>query len=146
MSELKGWHTDEKVNYSQGENGINTLIPDGKTFSNAPAIIYANAVYKERYDWKQKPSTLASFIDDDKATFRKRHKDIEIDELTPITTADGQTLKTFAFLRPADKNWDCVAYGEEEGYYLVFALSATSEDAYRSILPVFQDLVSRYKS
>jgi len=146
LPDLSGWHSDQDENLSMGENGANVLIPDGKTFKGAPAIIYANAVYKERYDWKHKPSTLASFIEDDKATFRKRHKDIEIDELAPITTADGQTLKTFAYLLPSGKTSECVAYGEEDGYYLLFVLSADSEDAYRSTLPVFQALITRYKS
>jgi len=143
LPELKGWHTDQKVNYSQGGNGINALIPDGKTFSNAPAIIYAAATYKERYDWKHKvQSTLSSFIEDDKATF----KGADTAAIAPMKTADGQLLRSVTYFRPTDKTWECVDYGIEGDYYLTFVLSANSEEAYRETLPIFQDFVARYKS
>ena len=142
LPQLTGWHSDDAVNYSHGGNGMNALIPDGRTFGDAPAIIYAMATYKERYDWENNTkSTLDSFISDDKATF----KDAEVAEVAPLKTADGQTLRVFTYFRAKDKTWECVAYGIEDDDYLTFVLSANSEDAYKQNLPVFQDLISRYR-
>jgi len=121
---------------------VNALIPDGRTFSDAPAIIYAAAAYKKRYDWQHKTrSTLESFIADDKATFTKA----QTADVAPIQTADGQKLRVLTYFRPDDKVWECVAYGTEDDYYLTFVLTANSEEAYRQNLPVFQGLVGRYK-
>ena len=146
LPELTGWHGDNSLNFELGENGSNVLIPDSKTFSNAPAVIYARAIYIERYDWQFKTkSPLASFIADDQETFRKEHKDIIITEIAPLKTGDGQVLKVISYSRPADKNWECVAYGEEDGDYLMFVLSANSEAGYTEALPAYHDLIARYK-
>jgi hypothetical protein len=146
LPELKGWHNDSDMNFKLGDNGSNVLVPDGATFSDAPAVIYARAIYVKRYDFENNiKSTFESFIDDDKSAFRKRHPNIDLRELAPLKTADGQELKVVAFFRPSDKNWDCVAYGEEEGYYLMFVLSANSETAYSDTIPAYQDLIARYR-
>jgi hypothetical protein len=142
LPELNGWHGDKALNLKMGANGSNVLIPDGKTFSNAPAIIYARAIFIERYDWEFKnKSTLASFIADDQETFRK--EGAAISDAPVLKSGDGQELKAVSYTRP--KNWECVAYGLEDGYYLMFVLSANSEVGYNEALPIFQDLIARYK-
>ena len=143
---LTGWHGDPALNLKMGANGSNVLIPDGKTFSGAPAILYARAIYIARYDWQNKTqSTLASFIADDIETFRKEDPAVVIADAPPLTTADGQVLKVVSFARPDRKNWDCVAYGQEDGYYLMFVMSASSEAGYRDGLAALQTLVAAYK-
>lgn len=144
LPELRGWHGGGELNFKMGSNGSAVLIPDGRTFSDAPAVIYARAIYIERYDWQNKTkSTLASFIQDDKATFREEAPNTAITSAAPLTTGDGQPLEVAVFSRP--KSWDCVAYGKEDGYYLMFVMSANSEAAFQEAKPVFQDLVSRYR-
>ncbi len=142
LPELKGWHGDQTLNLKLGSNGSNVLIPDGQTFSGAPAIIYARAIYTERYDWEFKiKSTLSSFIADDQSTFRK--EGAAIADAPALTTGDGQVLTVVTYTKP--KNWECVAYGQEDGYYLMFVLSANSEAGYKDALPAYQDLIARYK-
>lgn len=142
LPELRGWHGDEALNLKLGSNGSNVLIPDGQTFSNAPAIIYARAIYAERYDWQNKTkSTLGSFIADDGESFQKGGAGIA--DAPMLKTGDGQELKVVTYTRP--KNWECVAYGEEDGHYLMFVLSANSEAGYKAALPIFQDLIARYR-
>lgn len=142
LPDLKGWKSDQSLNTQIGGNGSNVLIPEGKTFSNAPAIIYARAIYAKRYDEEFKiKSTLASFIADDQDTFRK--KGTKITEAAPITTADGQKLQVFTYSRP--NNWETVSYGEEDGNYLLFVISAQSENGHEQALPIYRDLISHYK-
>lgn len=146
LPEVKGWHGDGALNFKMGTNGSNVLIPDGKTFSDAPAILYARAIFIERYDWENKSkSTLASFIADDIETFLKEDPKVEVADAPPLTTQDGQTLKIVTFSRPGSKNWDCVAYGVEDGYYLMFVLSANSKAGFQDGMPVLQGLVARYR-
>jgi len=144
---VPGWHTDEKANHAVGANGVNTLIPDGFGFQNADAIIYAAATHRQRYA-AQHPniSSLDEFIEDDKAVFAEKHKDIAIAEVDPLTTADGQKLRSFTFFRPKDKNWERVSYGQEGDFYLVFTLNAQSEAGYRANQAVYEDVVRRYSS
>jgi hypothetical protein len=54
-----GWLHDDGASHAQH---VNALIPKGTTFANAPAVIYAEAVYKPRM-----PDTksLTQFIADD---------------------------------------------------------------------------------
>lgn len=42
---IKGWHQDQNFSYHYG---VDALAPDGFTFSNAVAVMYANAAYKPR--------------------------------------------------------------------------------------------------
>ena len=146
LPELKRWHGDQSLNFKQCDNGSNILIPDGQSFASAPAVIYARAIFVERYDWQNKiKSTLASFIEDDKTTFRKETKTVDIADSEPLKTGDGQELKTVTYFRPVDKTWECVAYGSEDGYYLMFVVSANTQTAYAEAMPVFRDLIARYK-
>ena len=141
---ISGWHTDQAANMSQGGNGINSLVPDGFTFANADAIMYANAIYKPRYEARNpKSKSLKAVIEDDQATFSRLGASIA--EAAALATADGQTLISFTYFRPGDGTWERVSYGEEDDYYLLFALSAHSEAAYHRALPVYEDMIRRYR-
>ncbi len=142
LPELKGWHSDPKVNLQMGDNGADVRIPDGKTYANAPALIYGRAISVTDYDRQfGVKSSLTGLVADDMSNFTLNGA--KVDEAPALTTADGQTLKVTVFSK-AD-NWECIAYGQEDGYYLMFVLSANSEAAYKQTLPVWQDVVSRYK-
>lgn len=148
LPELTGWHGDQELNLKLGSNGSNVLIPDGQTFSNAPAIIYGRAILIKRYDWEFKvKSTLDSFITDDKETFAK--EGAAVAEASALTTADGQTLKLVSYKRA--QNIELVAYGEETDkdgnrYYLLFVISAKSEEALQQALPMYQELIAHYRA
>ncbi len=146
---VPGWHTDEKANYTMGENGVNMLIPDGMKFADADAdaVIYAAATYRSRYE-KRNPGSksLEAFIADDKATFAEKHKEIVIEEVEPLTTGDGQKMRSFTFFRPKDKNWERVSYGQEGDFYLVFTINAQSETGYRANQAIYEDLIRRYSA
>jgi len=125
---------------------MNALVPDGFGFADADAIMYATAIYKPRYEAKYPMSkSLSALIEDDVSTVSAERKGTSITEVEPLTTADGQTLRSFTFFRPNDRTWERVSFGEEDDYYLVFTISAHSEAAYRERLPVYEDMIRRYR-
>jgi len=143
---VRGWHTDKAANLGYGENGMNSLVPNGATFADADVIIYAAATYKARYEARNpKTRSLAAFIKDDTASFRRERPGIAIAEAEALTTADGQSLRSFTYFSPRDGAWERVAYGEEGDFYLVFTISAHTKAAYDKALPVYADLLRRYR-
>jgi len=143
---LPGWHTDQSANFANGGNGINTLVPDGYNFSNAEAIMYANADYKARYIIKHpNTTTLDGYIENDKTGFAPVSKDLSITEVKPLLNGDGKTLRSFTFFRPNEKNWEQVTYYEEGDYYITFVLNSNSESGFRANLPAYEALVKAYK-
>jgi hypothetical protein len=144
---MPGWHTDSAVNYTLGENGAYVLIPDGSDFSNAGAIIYATATYKPSYS-RSKPEikTLDDFIADDKRAFQSENAGtITIADASPLTTGDGETLRSVTYFRPKAKNWDRVAFGEDADYYLTFTINARTLTDYDAAQKAFESLLKAYK-
>ena len=137
----KGWHTDMDANY---QHNFNTLVPDGFTFDNADAIIYANAIYKPRYETDY-PGTksLDQFIADDQKTFTSRYKQEAVTETAPLLTQDGQKLRSFTYFRPG--SWERVSYGEEGEYYLLFVINAYSEIGYRRNQATYENTIRTYR-
>jgi hypothetical protein len=144
LPKVPGWREDTDASYRYGGNGVNALAPDGFTFESADAVIYGAATYKAQYASDNPRSTnLAAFIDDDTGVFRA--EGAQIQEAETLVTADGQRLRSFHFIAAGAKNYERVAYGEEGEYYLVFTISAHTEAGYQKALPVFEDMVRRYR-
>jgi hypothetical protein len=139
LQELPGWHHDRG---SSLQLGINALAPDGFTFSNAEAVIYARALFKPRIP---QTTSLIALIENDKAEFLRHSPDIVISESEGLLTADGQKLKSLVFKPSSAGNWERVSYGEEGEFYLLFTLSARSESAYQNALGAYQNLISQYR-
>jgi hypothetical protein len=144
---VQGWHTDPDVNYGLGENGVNVLIPNGSNFANAGAFIYAEAIYKPRYNFSNpKTKTLDGFIADDEAEFRNNNPgDLTIAEAAPLKTGDGQILRSVTYFRPKAKNWERVSFGQEGDYYLLFTLNAHSLKDYDAAQRTYESLLKLYK-
>src|SRR5262249_47682872 len=122
LPSLPGWHADADQNVKNGPNGVSMLVPDGTDFSHAGAVMFGEAVYRPRYEWKNPNSkSLDAFIADDMAATLESHKDFKIAEAEPVSTADGQKLRSFTFVRSGE--CERVSYGVEGDYYLVFAIS-----------------------
>ena len=137
---LEGWHREHEASLQAGSNA---LAPDGFDFSNAEVVIYARAIYKPRMpDIK----SLDAFIEDDKRQFLAADKNIVISKALPLRTADGQLLRALTFFPKSHGNWELLAYGEEGDFYLVFALSSRSADAYRQSQHSFESLVTQYRA
>ena len=91
--------------------------------------MYAKAVYKPREPGITSVETL---IQRDREDFARNVPGVRIEEVAPLTTADGKLLRSFTFFPGKEGNWERVSFGEEGDFFLVFALSSRSERAYRA--------------
>jgi hypothetical protein len=139
LPRLPGWHGDRQNSLHYG---INALAPDGFTFSDAQAIIYAKALYKPRVPHI---TSLEALIESDRSDFLRSRPGILIAEAPDLTNADGQRLKSFTYFPKERGNWERVAYGEEGDFFLVFTVSSRSLDSYPAAESAFETLVGQYR-
>jgi len=139
LAPIKGWHQDREYSYYYA---YNAFAPDGFTFKNADTVMYASAVYKPRCP---KLKTLAEFIENDRKNNEANEPGISIQEVAPLTTADGQKLRSFTFFPTKGAIWERVSYGEEDDYYLVFTVSSHSQRGYNETVSDYEKLVTGYK-
>ena len=139
LGTVKGWHHDSDASYL---GSINAEVPDGFTFSNAEAVIYAKAIYKPR---QPETKTLAMLIKEDQAEFLDHDRTMEITQVSPLKTADGRTLETYTFFPREKGEWEEVSYGEEGDYYLVFVISSQTKTGFEKALPAFKEFIGEYQ-
>lgn len=136
---IPGWHQDRERNFDMG---VNLLVPNDRGFSDAPAVIYARAVYKPRVP---EVKSLDALIEQDRRTFLAEKPDGAVAEAGKLTTGDGHRLRSLTFFAPHSGSWERVAYGEEGDFYLIFTLSAQDKASYEHGTPLFEAWVGRYR-
>jgi hypothetical protein len=134
-----GWHHDREYSLRYG---VNAIAPDGFTFNNAVTVMYAKAEYKPRMP---EATSIEMVIANDKKTFLESYPGIVISEDSPLTTADGQKLRSFTFFPKEKGNWERVSYGEEGEFFLIFTLSSRTRADYDKALGVYEDIIRHYK-
>ena len=139
FAHLKGWHQDKDQSYYYR---INALAPDGSSFANAEAVMYAEATYKPRVP---ETKSLDMFIADDRKHFLVSDPLIAITEVTGLMTGDGKKLRSFTFIPQSKGNWEAVSYGEEGEYYLTFVVSSRSKGSFDKTQDAYHQLVANYK-
>jgi hypothetical protein len=139
LPQLKGWHQDkdQSFNYS-----ANALAPDGATFANAEAIIYAAALYKPRMP---ETKSVQMLIADDKKQFLSSNPGLIVTEREGLTTGDGQKLRSFTFFPKSKGEWEQVSYGEEGDFYLIFTISSHTQAGFDKTLGTYRELIAQYK-
>jgi hypothetical protein len=140
LPQLKGWHQDKDQSYHYR---INALAPNGSTFANAAAVIYAEAIYKPRVP---ETKSLEAFIGGDRKHFLSSDPHIAITEVSESMAGDGQKFRSFTFVPQSKGNWEEVSYGEEAEYYLTFVLSSRSKDGFDKNLDAYRQLVAHYEA
>jgi hypothetical protein len=134
------WVHQRDVSY---ENHINMFVPKGQDFADAPAVMYARAIYYEKGETGKE---LERAIRDDHAGFQQRFPDSKVEEVAAVKTGDGTSLRTFSFTPASKGNWEIVAYGREPKYVLMFCLSANSKEALEQNRAAFLTMVRSYTS
>ena len=136
---IKGWHQDRDGSY---EMSANVLVPDGSTFADAETVMYAKAIYKP-----QMPgiASVEALIEDDKKQFLDSRPGMKILESKGLTTADGKVLRSFEYIPDRQGDWERVSYGEEGDFYLIFTISSRSKTGYGKSIPVYEELIERYR-
>lgn len=138
LAPVDGWYHERGPSNLYG---INAQVPDGSTFADADTVIYAKATYKPR---DPDTKSLKAFIEKDKKEFLARDPDLIIMEMGPMKTGDGRQLQSFTFF-PKDKgNWEQITYGEEEDFYLVFAISSRTKEGFTRALDPYRQFIMRY--
>lgn len=94
MTPPDGWVLDKDAT---AENHMQIIVPKGKNFSNAPALIYMHVFYHA-----DKTQALADFAQVSNARWLAGHKSAKISELPTVERANGKP----AFLRFAFENPD----------------------------------------
>ena len=136
---LEGWHQDLKHSYHLSAN---MQVPDGFTFANAEAVIYAKALYKPRIP---ETTSIEMLINDDKAEFLARDSAIQIEAVSALTTGDGISLISYTFFPEVSGNWEQVSYGEEGDFYLIFTVSSRSEAGFHASRAVYEKFIRAYR-
>lgn len=153
LGPVQGWTQDRGQSFNYG---VNALAPDGATFSNAETVMYAKAIYKPR---DPEITSLEELIERDRKDFAANVPGVVIADAAPLTTADGQVLRSITFfpkndgnfpkndgnLPKNDGNWERVAYGEEGDFYLIFTISARSLKGYEAHVGAFERMVRSYR-
>ena len=137
---VAGWHQDKQQSFNYGAN---TLAPNGSSFVDAEAVIYAVAVYKPR---EPEAKSLAMFIAGDKSQFLSSNPNITITKVGDLVNADGNKLPSFTFFPKSNGNWEQVSYGEEGEFYLTFVLSARSKKAFDKTQSTYRELIAHYRA
>jgi len=140
LPQIKGWHQDKDQSFN---SGISAWAPNGHSFVNADAVIYAIATYKPTVP---ETKTLVNFISADTSRFIVSDPTISITEEKQLVTADGQKLRSFTFLPESKGSWEVVSYGEEGNYYLTFVLSARSKEGFEKAQAAYRQLISGYRA
>ena len=140
LPQIKGWHQDKGQSFN---SGISAWAPDGHSFVNAEAVIYAIATYKPTVP---ETKSLVSFISADTSRFIVSDPSITITEERELVTGDGQKLRSFTFLPESKGSWEVVSYGEEGNYYLTFVLSARSKEGFDKAQAAYRQLISGYRA
>ncbi|MES1189980.1 MAG: hypothetical protein ABUS47_02750 [Steroidobacter sp.] len=133
-----GYVVDDKVSHS---NAVKMFVLKGKDFADSESVIYAKADYKPRLPHIK---SLDEFVRSDLREFHENSADISIHDRESLSDGDGKHLVTKVFTSVHDGYWECVAYGEEGDYFLIFTVSAKSNAGLNSALPVFKKMIRQY--
>jgi len=134
------WVHEPKVSY---QNQINMFIPKGQEFADAPAVMYARAIYFEKGNTVEE---LETAIREDHEGFKQRFPDAEVEEVEAVQTGDGTKLRTWSFTPRTRGHWDLVAYGREPNYVVMFCISANTKAALEQNRAAFLAMVRSYTS
>lgn len=138
----EGWHFDRGSSYYFA---FNAMAPDGSTFSKAGTVMYAKAAYKPR--WPE-IKTLDAYIHNDTVFFKQHDPGVVVVHEQTFRTKDGQSFEVvFYHPRPGGTgNWERVAYGEEDQYFLTFVISSRTQQGLKAAMPAFTSMLSSYRA
>lgn len=124
----EGWVQDPKATQ---ENGMPIFVPKGKTFGDAPALIYIRVSYNA----DKRP--MEKFIEVAHERWKNAVKDTRIDKLADEKRANGKAdFRIYHFVNPSkpQQAYELMAYGEDadkdgNSYFLMIALTAAAQKA-----------------
>ena len=124
----EGWVQDAKATQ---ENGLPIYVPKGKTFGNAPALMYI------RVSYNADQRTMEKFIEVAHERWKNAVKDSKIDKMAGERRANGKAdFQVYHFVNPSQPQqaYELMAYGDDtdkdgNAYFLMIALTAAVQKA-----------------
>jgi hypothetical protein len=136
---VAGWDHDRPASL---QYGANMLVPRGKSFGEAEAVIYGKALYKPR---APQIASLGALIERDRKDFADQPGGVLVHESARLYSADAHPLSCLIFEPTSGGNWERVCYLEEGDYYLLFTLSSRSRAGFEASMKTFVDVIAHYR-
>lgn len=136
---VEGWEHDRPASL---QYGANMLVPRGKAFGAAEAVIYAKALYKPR---APQIASLDALVERDRQEFGGPGGGLLVHDSSRLYSADAHPLPCLLFEPVSGGNWERVCYLEEGDYYLLFTLSSRSRAGFESSMKTFVEVVTHYR-
>jgi hypothetical protein len=122
------WVQDAKATQ---ENGMPIYLPKGKTFGDAPALMYI------RVSYNSDKRSMEKFIEVAHERWKNAVDDTQIEKLTGESRANGKAaFQIYHFVNPSkpQQAYELMAYGEDADkdgntYFLMIALTAATQKA-----------------
>lgn len=139
----EGWQEDQA---SSREMNVQIIVPKGRTFGNAGAIIYTTVQFN------RDRTPIAALVAEDHANWRKKSPDVKIEHLPDVARAAGQEpFLQYQFEVPSRKAqpFERVAttadVDKEGNIFLVgIVLTATSMRALMAAEPAYLTILKGY--
>jgi hypothetical protein len=133
-----GWSRD---NGASRHYKMNAFAPNGSSFADAPAVMYALAVDKSSFPEKSLPAFLGRGHPSASGS-----GGIEVAPTPRLTTGDGKSFEALRYAPPpgSEGQHETVAYGEEGDYFVVFVISARTAKAHDAAYASFVELLRGY--
>jgi hypothetical protein len=124
----EGWVQDAKATQ---ENGLPIYLPKGKTFGNAPALMYI------RVSYNADKRSMETFIAVAHERWMNAVKDSKIEKRAGEPRANGKAdFQVYHFVNPSkpQQAFELMAYGDDtdkdgNSYFLMIALTAAAQKA-----------------
>lgn len=137
LSEPTGWKMD--TDSAKNNNLPVVYYPTGKTWSNAPTVMYVNSSINEC------GTSFEKFINNDIAQFKSNNPKIVIKE-GEVMTVDGKKVIIKFFSDDQYGNSEAVAYLDNtDGVFITITLTSRIRSLFEDALPVFNALVASFQ-
>jgi surface antigen len=138
------WVLDNESGSAQGLQAV--FYPVGKSWTNAPVVIYANVILKKNPRTENARTVAARDI----ADFRKKSPTLKVTDAAPLPTGDqvaGHPKRAIVKYFSGDDfgNSEAVAYIDESKVVVMLVLSSRKETNFQPALPTFAQLVRSYR-
>ncbi len=132
----KDW-VEDKV--ASRENGVQMLLPRGRNFGNAPALMYVKVSYR------RDKQSLEDFVGNSQKRWREQVPDSKIEKLPDVGRASGQpAYLSYRYENPSrpQQRFEAVSFGidsDKDGndFFLMVAVTGKDKKAIDQAMPSY---------
>jgi hypothetical protein len=136
----EGWVVEEQATKKYG---VQMLVPKGKTFGDAPALIYVKVSYR------QKDTDQAKFIKDSNDYWLGKVPDAKITKMPDVTRANGKpAFQLYQYVNPSvpKQPFEYLAFGEDSDkdgntFNLMITVTGGNQKVIENALPAYNEFL-----